>query len=146
MTPSSCFRTVTLLTIRVSHDSGSSYPSGGRYSPGVLPNRAIVKAFRDFFSSYLLFFFPYSLFSSYLPPLFLYLISLLMIPCASVWENTRAWVHISYSHTEWHFIFSRGELVWPNICSSEKKIIIIMLFFGFLFRNVLSPAQICKVN
>ena len=37
-------------------------------------------------------FFPYSRLSSYLFRLFLYLISFLLFPCASVWENTRAWV------------------------------------------------------
>ena len=39
-----------------------------------------------------LYFFPYWRLSSYLLPLFLYLISFLLFPCASVWENTRAWV------------------------------------------------------
>ena len=34
--------------------------------------------------------FPYSCLSSYLLCLFLYLISLLLFPCAGVWENTRA--------------------------------------------------------
>ena len=37
-------------------------------------------------------FFPYSSLSSYLLGLFLYLISFMLFPCASVWENTRAWV------------------------------------------------------
>ena len=36
-------------------------------------------------------FFPCSRISSYLLLLFLCLISLLLFPCASVWENTRAW-------------------------------------------------------
>ena len=35
-------------------------------------------------------FFPYSRLSSYLLRLFLYLISFLLFPCASVWVNTRA--------------------------------------------------------
>ena len=37
-------------------------------------------------------FFPYSRLSSCLLSLFLYLISFLLFPCASVWENTRAWL------------------------------------------------------
>ena len=35
-------------------------------------------------------FFPYSRLSSYLLRLFLYLISFLLFPCSSVWENTSA--------------------------------------------------------
>ena len=42
--------------------------------------------------SCLLCIFPYLRLSSYLLRLFLYLISLLLFQCASVWENTRAWV------------------------------------------------------
>ena len=37
-------------------------------------------------------FFAHSFFSSYFLPLFNCLISILLFPCASVWENTRAWV------------------------------------------------------
>ena len=44
------------------------------------------------FFSCLLCFFPYSRLSSYILRLFLYLISFLLFPCSSVWENTRAWV------------------------------------------------------
>ena len=47
---------------------------------------------RDFFFSCPSYFFPYSRFSSYLLRLFRYLISFLLFSCASVWENTRAWV------------------------------------------------------
>ena len=45
---------------------------------------------RDFFLSCPLCFFPYSRLSSYRLRLFLYLISFLLFPYASVWENTRA--------------------------------------------------------
>ena len=38
------------------------------------------------------YFFPHLFSSSYLLPLFHYLISILLFPCAGVWENTRAWV------------------------------------------------------
>ena len=37
--------------------------------------------------------------------LFLCLISSLLFQCASVSEDTRAWVPVSYSHTEWHLLF-----------------------------------------
>ena len=50
---------------------------------------------QDIFFSSPLYFFPYSFFSSYLLPLFLCLISILMFPCPSVRENTRAWVELS---------------------------------------------------
>ena len=47
----------------------------------------------------------YSRFSSYLLRLFFYLISFLLFPCASVWENTPVAFHISYGHTEWYLLF-----------------------------------------
>ena len=47
---------------------------------------------QDFFFSCPLYFFPQSFSSSYFLPLFHCLISLLLFPCSSVWENTRAWV------------------------------------------------------
>ena len=66
----------------------------------------VVIGCRDFFLSCLLCFFPYSRLSSYLLRLFLYLISFLLFPCASVWENTRAWVtHFLY------LLFSRNEII-----------------------------------
>ena len=43
-------------------------------------------------SSCPLYFFPYSRLSSFSLRLFNCLISFLLFPCASVWENTRAWV------------------------------------------------------
>ena len=54
----------------------------------------------------LLWFFPYSRLSFIL--LFLCHISFLLVPCACVWENTRAWVpHFLYiySHTEWPLFY-----------------------------------------
>ena len=44
--------------------------------------------------------------------LFLYVISFLLFPCASVWENTLASVphFLLYGHTEW-YLFLRGEIV-----------------------------------
>ena len=51
-----------------------------------------VMSSRDFFISCLLCFFPYSRLFSYRLRQFLCLISFLLFPCASVWENTRAWV------------------------------------------------------
>ena len=47
---------------------------------------------QDFFFSCQLYFFPHSFSSSYFLPLFHCLISILLFPFASVWENTRAWV------------------------------------------------------
>ena len=47
---------------------------------------------QDFFFSCPLYFFPHSFSSSYFLPLFHCLISILLFPCASVWENTRVWV------------------------------------------------------
>ena len=48
--------------------------------------------FRVFFFSCQLYFFPHSFSSSYFLPLFHCPISILMLPWASVWESTRAWV------------------------------------------------------
>ena len=59
----------------------------------------------DFFFSCPLYFFPYSHFFSYLLRLFLYLISFLLFPCASVWENTLAWVPNFQYHSEWYLLF-----------------------------------------
>ena len=56
-----------------------------------------------FFSCLLYYFFPYSFSSSYFLPLFHCLISILLFPCASVWENSSSMLHefpIFYSHTE----------------------------------------------
>ena len=47
---------------------------------------------QDFFLSCPRYFFPHLFSSSYLLPLFQCLISILLFPCAGVWENTRAWV------------------------------------------------------
>ena len=47
---------------------------------------------QDFFLSCPRYFFPHLFSSSYLLPLFHCLISILLFPCAGVWENTRAWV------------------------------------------------------
>ena len=47
---------------------------------------------QDFVFSCPLYFFPHSFSSSYFLPLFHCLISILLTPCASVRENTRAWV------------------------------------------------------
>ena len=52
-----------------------------------------------------LFFFTRSFLSSYLLPLFHFLISILLFPCASVRENTLAWFHFFHSHTEWNLLF-----------------------------------------
>ena len=53
-----------------------------------------------------LYFFPHSFSFSYFLPLFHCLILILLFPCASVWENTRASVPHSYSHTEWNLLSS----------------------------------------
>ena len=47
---------------------------------------------QDLFFSCPLYFFPHSFSSSYFLPLFHCLISILLFPCTSVWENTLAWV------------------------------------------------------
>ena len=57
---------------------------------------------QDFFFSCPLYGFPQSFSSSYFLPLFHCLISILLFPCASVWENTRAWVpHFSIAILNW---------------------------------------------
>ena len=59
----------------------------------------------DSFFSYQLYFFPSPRLYSYLLCLFFF-ISFLLFPCASVLENTYAWVpHFLYSHTEWYLLF-----------------------------------------
>ena len=64
---------------------------------------------REFFFSYPLYFFSYSLLSSYLVDLFV-LFQILLFPCASVQEKL-LYEFISYDHTEWSFHFSLGEIV-----------------------------------
>ena len=60
---------------------------------------------RDFFCSCPLCLFPCSRLSSFHLRLSLCLISFLLFPCVSVWENTRAWVPMSHSHTEGYLPF-----------------------------------------
>ena len=55
-------------------------------------------------------FFLYSLFSDSLFFSFICLISLLLFPCANIWENAGARVRFSYSHTECRNLLSRGHL------------------------------------
>ena len=57
-------------------------------------------------------FFPYSRLSSYHLRLSLCLVSFLLFPCASVWENTRAWVpHVLKPYWMAPSFFSPGEIV-----------------------------------
>ena len=56
-------------------------------------------------------FFPYSRLSSYLLRQFLCLISFLLFPCASVWENTRGCSPCPVAILNGTFLFSRGEIV-----------------------------------
>ena len=83
------------------------------------------------------FFFALALLLSILTTLFLpsslvYLISFLLFPCASVWENTRACVPISYSHTEWYlFFFPTVHLQVHNVYSERKT------------RNSCAPVNLC---
>ena len=87
----------------------------------------IIIGRRDFFCSCLICFFPYSRLSSYLLRLFLYLISFLLFP-ARVFGKTL--VHefpISYSHTEWYLLFSRGEIVLALGRSFAYQNLIILL-------------------
>ena len=51
----------------------------------------------------------YSLLSFHLHPLFLYFILFLRFPYANLWENTLAWVRISYILTEWYLLSSPTE-------------------------------------
>ena len=81
---------------------------------------------QDFFFSCLLYFFPYSLLSSYFLHLFL----------------GRTLVHefpISYSHTEWYLIFFTkldDLLDWRVTCQNLTILIIIMaVFINFFFNN-----------
>ena len=77
---------------------------------------------RTVFSS-LLYLFKQSFCSSYFLPLFHYLITILLFPCASVWENTRAWVPIFYSHSEWNLLSSgTNALVWWRACYKTTKL------------------------
>ena len=72
---------------------------------------------QDFFFSCQLYFFLHSFSSSYFLPLFHCLISILLFPRASGWENTAAWVPISYSHTEWNLLSSgTNTLLWWRAC------------------------------
>ena len=65
---------------------------------------------QDFFS-YPLYFFPHSFSSSYFLPLFRCLISTLLFPCASVWENTLA---------KHHYAQRTNTLVWWHACYTTK--------------------------
>ena len=66
-----------------------------------------------------LYFFPYSHISSYLLRLFLYLISILMFPCASVWENTRAVPHFLQSY--WTApSFPRNDLLCRSVACQKR--------------------------
>ena len=59
----------------------------------------------DYRKAFVLHFIPCSRFSSYIFLLFLCLISFLLLPFASLWENARAYeFHISYCHTEWYIL------------------------------------------
>ena len=69
----------------------------------------------DRLSELLVFFVPASL-------LFLCLMLFLLFPCASVWENTRARVSHSYSHTEWYFLFFRQCNYKCTMCSRSEKV------------------------
>ena len=75
----------------------------------------------------LLYFFPYSRLCSFLLLLFLCLISFLLFPCASVWENTRT-VHefpISYCHIEWYLFFSPQCNYKCSMCIRSEKLEIV---------------------
>ena len=58
-----------------------------------------------------------------------YLISFLLFPCASVWENARAWVAISYSRTEWYLLFfaKRRDRNGRRVACQKLTIIIIII-------------------
>ena len=68
----------------------------------------------DLFFSCPLFFFAYSRLSSYVLRLFLYLVSFLLFPCASVWETLLHEFLISYSHIEWYLLFPTVQLQVHN--------------------------------
>ena len=107
---------------------------------GVMPTgewqaRATVKQsgllfFRSRFTSFFslpLYFFPYSLFSSYLLPLLLCLISFFLFLYAQVVRKTLVHeFHISNSHTEWYLLFqlceSNENLETVRFCSNSTKL------------------------
>ena len=87
---------------------------------------------RDIFFLCPLCFFPYSRLSSYLLRLFVYLISFLLFPCASVWENTRAWA----PHFLWPYwmvpSFFRSVKAMNNWKQSAiKQILLLLLIIVF---------------
>ena len=75
-----------------------------------------------FFLSCPLYFFSYFPLSSYLLRLFLYLVSFLLFPCASVWENTRARVHISASHLNGTCFFEKWNSHFHRIFAYQNLI------------------------
>ena len=82
---------------------GVATPRDGR------PARAIFRPSGLHFSCPL-FLFIISLFSAYILPLFLCLISFSLFPCASVGKTLVPEFRISCCHTEWSLHFSRNEL------------------------------------
>ena len=72
-----------------------------------------------------LYLFPYSLISSCLLILSLYLISFLLFPCASVWENFLAWVPqfllAGYCYDEWYSLFFRQCNYRCTMCMRSEK-------------------------
>ena len=77
------------------------------------------------FLSYPLYFFPYSRLSFYFL-LFLCIISFLLVPRASVWENTRAWVpHFLWPYWIGSCFFPTAQLQVHNAYSERKTIEIV---------------------
>ena len=78
-----------------------------------------------------------------------YLISFLQFPCASVWENTRALVPISYSHTEWYLLFSllstKLRLSKSNHTTTTISLSIIFVIFICLLMLFYSISFICSI-
>ena len=73
-----------------------------------------------------LYFFPYSCFS-YIHRRFLYLISLFLFPCASVWENTHQWVPNFLVIPIGIFFFEKRHDRNGRRVSCQKRTIIIMI-------------------
>ena len=74
-------------------------------------------------------FFPYSRLSYYLR-LYLYLISFLLFPCASVWENTCAWVPpfpIAILNCTFFFCSMKAKNNWEM--SAIKQILLLLLLY-----------------
>ena len=91
----------------------------------------------DCFFSCPLCFFPHSRLSSYLH-LFLYLISFLLFPCESVWENTRAWV-LNFLWPYWmvlNFFAKRHDRNGRSVACQKLTIIIIIINNYYLLLNI----------